>query len=150
MPIERRLGRVEERGPEAQGHRATHHCDVEVEHVADRGNGTADELARALHDLVGGLGGRAAGDRLDGSARCLGFETSARPARTSAPVGFDDDVADVSGVARGAVEQLAVQDDTTADSGGHHHRKEVRLALSRTEPTLGHRQRLRIEVAEHR
>ncbi len=149
VAVEHRLCRVEERGAEAQGDRTAHDDEIEVEQVAHRRHGAADQVAGALHDLVGRFGGRATGDRLDGPARRLGLEAPARPAPAPPTVGLDDHMADVPGVARGAVEQLAVQHDAATHPGRHHHRHEVRRALRGAEPALGQCQRLRVEVAEH-
>ena len=73
----------------------------------------------ALHDLVRRLGRRAPGDRLDRQARRLGLEAAAGAAAAAPAVGLDDDVADVAGVGRRPVEQLAVEHDAAADAGRH-------------------------------
>ena len=57
-----------------------------------------------------------------------------RAARAQAAVGLDDHVADVAGVAAGAVEQPAVEHDAAADAGGHDHGQEVATA-PRAAPT---------------
>ena len=50
-------------------------------------------------------------------------------------VGLDDDVADVAGVAGGAVEQAAVEHDPAADAGRHDHGDEVALAARPRPPS---------------
>ena len=72
------------------------------------------------------------------------------PHDATTAVGLDDDVADVAGVPGRPVEQLAVDDDPTADAGRHGERAERRQALGRAEPTLGQRQGLGVEIAVHR
>ena len=61
-------------------------------------------------------------------------------------VGLDDHVADVAGVAVGAVEQAAVEHDAAADAGGHDHGDEVALAHRRAPPPLAQGQRLGVVV----
>ena len=65
----------------------------------------------------------------------------ARPA-----VGLDDDVADVAGVAVGAVEQPAVEHDAAAHAGGHDHGDEVAHAPGRAAPALAEGERLGVVV----
>ena len=60
---------VEERRREAERHAAADDHQVEIEQVAQRRRRPADQPAGALHDLVGRLGRRATGDRLDRRAR---------------------------------------------------------------------------------
>ena len=57
--------------------------------------------------------------------RRLRLEAPVAPAGAAAAVGHDDDVADVAGVAAGAVEQAAVEHDAAADAGRHDHGEEV-------------------------
>ncbi len=147
---QRLLRRVEERRSEAERHGAADDHQIEVQQVAHGGHGDADELAGALHDLVRRLRGRAPGDRQDRRPRCLGLQATARTAGASPTVGLDDDVPDVAGVARSAVEQLAIEHDPPSDTCGHDHRQEVLLALCGAEPTLGEGQRLGVEVAVDR
>ena len=71
-------------------------------------------------------------------------------AAAAAPaVGLDDDVPDVAGVGRRAVEQLAVEHDAAADAGRHRQHAVVVVALGRALPALGEGQRLAVEVAVH-
>ena len=65
----------------------------------------------------GASAGGLPGDRRDGETRRLGLEAAAAPARARATFGLDDEVADVAGVAVGAVEQPAVEHDAAADAG---------------------------------
>ena len=58
------------------------------------------------------------------------------PQPHGAAVGLDDHVADVAGVAVGAVEQPAVEDDAAADAGRHDHREVVAHAGARRRSTL--------------
>ena len=83
-------------------------------------------------------------------ARRLGLEAAAAPARAQAAVGLDDHVADVAGVAVGAVEQPAVEHDAAADAGRHDHGEEVRHARGGAAPALAERQRLGVVVDVHR
>ena len=110
------LGGVEERRREPEGDAAADDDEVEVEQVAERRRRPADEATGALHDLVGRLRRRSTGDRLDRQARRLGVEAAAGTARAPSTVGVDDQVADVAGVGRRPVEQLAVEDDAAADA----------------------------------
>ena len=66
------------------------------------------------------------------------------------PVGLDDHVADVAGVAVGAVEQAAVEHDAAADAGRHDHPDVVARARRRADPTLAERERLGVVVDERR
>ena len=80
--------------------------------------------------------GGPAGGGADGGARRLGLEAArGAPQPHAAPVGLDDDVADVAGVAGGAVEQPAVEHDPAADPGRHHHGEEVRARRRRRRPS---------------
>ena len=56
-------------------------------------------------------------------------------------------MANVPSVAGGAVEQLTVEHDATPNPRGDHHRHEVLAAHGSTDPTLGQRKSLRIEIA---
>ena len=94
------LGGVEERRREPEGDAAADDDELEVEQVAQRCRAAPDDASGALHDLVGRLGRRAAGDRLDGQARRLGLEAAAGAAAAAPAVGLDDDVPDVAGVGR--------------------------------------------------
>ena len=143
------LGGVEERRGEAEGDPAADDDEVEVEQVAHRRRRPADEPSGALHDLVRRFGRRAPGDRLDRQPGRLGLEAAARAASAAPAVGVDDEVADVAGVGRRAVEQLAVEDDAAADAGRHAHHAVVVVALGGAHPALGEGQRLAVEVAVH-
>ena len=147
--VERLLRGVEERRAEAERDRTADDDEVEVEQVAHRRDGLADESPGALHDLVRRLGRRTPGDRLDRRTRRLGVEAATRPAQATATVRLDDRVADAAGVARRTVEQLTVQHDPALDRRADDHRQEVLPALRRAEPSFGEGQRLRIEVAVH-
>ena len=107
----------------------------------------ADEPPGALHDLVRRLGRRApviaSMARPDASAS----RQPAGAAAAAAAVGLDDDVADVAGVGRRAVEQLAVEHDAAADAGRDRQHAVVVVALGRALPALGQGQRLAVEVA---
>ena len=65
------------------------------------------------------------------------------------PVGLDDDVPDVAGVGRRAVEQLAVEDDAAADPRRHGQHAVVVVTLGRALPALGEGERLAVELAVH-
>ena len=143
------LGGVEERRREPEGDAAADDDEVEVEQVAQRRRRSPDEAPGALHDLVGRLGRRPTGDRLDRQARRLGLEAAAGAAAAPPAVGVDDDVADVAGVGRRAVEQLAVEHDAAADRRRHGDHAVVVVTLGRAHPALGQRQRLAVEVAVH-
>ncbi len=78
------LGGVEERRREPEGDAAADDDQLEVEQRAQRRHAAPDEPARALHDLVGRLGRRATGDRLDRQPRRLGLEAArGRRSRTA-------------------------------------------------------------------
>ena len=115
------LGGGEERRAEAEGHRSGHHRQPEVEQIGHRGHGPADECARPMDHLRGGLGRRPAGDGLDGPARRLALEAAPPAAEAGAAAGFDDDVADVAGIAVPPVEQPPVEHDPAADPGRDDH-----------------------------
>ncbi len=150
MFLERRLRGVEEGGREVPGDRAADHHEGEVERVAHRRRGTADEPSGALHDLVGRFGQWSTGDRLDRRARRLRVEAPLRPAHAAAAAGFDDDVPDLAGIPGRAVEQVAVEDQTARHRSRHRDRAEVLMALGGTEPSFGQREHLGVEVAVHR
>ena len=84
--------------------------------------------------------------RRDRAARRLCFEAAARAARALAPVGLDDDVADVAGVPLPAVEQAAVEHDAAADARRHDHADVVVLVARRARPALAERERLGVVV----
>src|SRR4051812_47375911 len=77
MLVECFLGRIEEGRAEAERNRSTDDGEIEIEQVADRRDGLADEPTGALHDLVSRLRVWAAGDGLDRRAGSLGLETTA-------------------------------------------------------------------------
>ena len=96
------------------------------------------------------LGGRPAGDARDRGARRFRLQAAAGTAAALVAVGFDDDVADVPGVAAGSVEQAAVGDDAAADAGRHDHPEVVAPARGRADPTLAERERLGVVVDRDR
>ena len=67
----------------------------------------------------------------------------ALPQAQSPAVRLDHEVADVTGVALGAVHQPAVAHEPVADAGGHHHRDEVALADRGADPALAEREGFR-------
>ncbi len=84
--------------------------------------------------------------RLDRRSGYLRFEAPATAACARPPVGFDDDVADVAGVAGRAVEQATVDDDPPADSRRHDHADVIGLPRRGPEPSLGDGKRLGVVV----
>ena len=70
---------------------------------------------RRMMSYVGSVGGRPV-IVLDRGARRLGLETAAGTARAAPSVGFDDDVADVAGVAGRPVDEVAVEDEPAVDA----------------------------------
>ena len=68
------------------------------------------------------------------------------PHAADGAVGLDDDVADVAGVAVGAVEQPTVEDDPAPDAGRHHHGQVVPMPSGRAEPALPEGQGLGVVV----
>ena len=111
----------EEAVAEAEGHRAGDHRQAQVEQVGHRRHRPADQRPGAARSSASasaaGRPVRAAMAVPDASAsRQPCGAAGARPA-----VGLDDHVADVAGVAVGAVEQPAVEHDPAADAGRHDH-----------------------------
>ena len=53
-----------------------------------------------------------------------------------------DDVSNMTGIARLAVEEVTIEDDSARDTSRHRDRAEVRLATCGTEPSFGERQRV--------
>ncbi len=131
---------------ETERHRPADHDELDVEKAGHRSHGPTHQTTRPRHHLRWCLGRRVARDRRDGGTRCFCFEASARPTRAEAAVGLDDHVSHVAGVPRRPLEQSAVDDDSPAHAGGHHHGQEVAPAARRPGPALGQRQRLGVVV----
>ena len=62
--------------------------------------------------------------------------------------GLHDDVADVTGVARVAIDEFSIDHDAAADTRRHGHRAEVADPDGSPEPPLSESERLRVEIAE--
>ena len=140
---------MEERRAEPEGDTATHHHERQIERVAHHGRRPPDDFAGSLHDLERRLGRRTSGDRVDRHARGLGIQAPLGTAMAPASARLDDDVADLAGLTRLAVEEVTVEYDGAGDAARHGDREEVRMALRCTEPPLGECQRLGVEVAVH-
>ena len=126
------LGGGEEVVAEAERDRAGDDREAQVEQGGDRRDRPADQPAGALAARRRapprpGAPVRAAMAVPDASAS---RQPRAPHAHTPA-VGLDDHVADVAGVAVGAVEQPAVEHDAAADAGRHDHGEEVAHARAR-------------------
>ena len=129
-----RLRGGEERVAVAEGDRPGHAGQREVEEVGDRRDRRPDEPPVRSTTC-----GAAAAGSPPVIARMAVPEASAsrqpRPAAGTEPaVRLDHEVADVTGVALGAVHQPAVAHEPAADAGGHHHRDEVALADRGADP----------------
>ena len=130
--VELGLRGVEEDVAVAEGDRAGDDREAQVEQVDDRRHGPADQPAGPLRAPPSGASAAGAPVRAAMAVPArLGLEAALRAAGARAPVGLDDDVADVAGVAVVAVEEPAVEDDAAADAGRHDHREVVALALAR-------------------
>src|SRR4051794_5473960 len=133
------LGGVEERRREAERHVTADDDEIEIEGGADRACRPTDEPAGVPHDVVGRLGQRPSCDRADRQTGGLRFETTPRTAGAATSARFDDDVADVPGVAGGAVHEIAVEHESAVDVRRYHDRAEALGTARSPQPTLGER-----------
>src|SRR5207248_6002898 len=117
-------------------------------------------LPRRIGDVQGG-GSYSEAGRLafrDGLIQATGqagarrdaLDTAVRSTATDWPVGPDDDVADVAGVACESVEQAPVEDDASAYAGGDDHAQHARGAVAGASPAFAERQSLGIVVDDAR
>ena len=131
---------AEERLAEPERDRTTDDRQLEVAQRADRCQRPADHHAGSFDDGGRGALRWPAGLGLDRLATAVGLEATLAPADAWPPVGLDDDVTDVAGVADPALQQVAATDDATADAGAHHDADEVADADRTAAPRLGERQ----------
>ena len=127
-----RLGGGEERRAVAEGDRAGHAGQPQVEQVGDRRHRPADQPAGPLDDLAA----PASAGSPPVSARMAVPDASASrqprpPHAHGRPSGSTMTWPMWPALPRGAVEQPAVEHDAAADAGRHDHRDEVALARPR-------------------
>ncbi len=144
------LGGGEERCAEAEGDRTAHDREAQVEQVRRRRDRAPDERARPSDQRRGRVPRVPPGDARDRRPRGLRLQTAAPAAHTPSPLGFDDDVTDVAGVAEGAVQETTAGHDAAAHSGRHDHADVVVDAPGRARPAFAERECLGVVVEEHR
>ena len=145
-PVHLDLCCVEERGPETQGNGTTNEATLEIEQIDDRADRSTNQAARPLDLGSVSLASVVPCSKCDPSAGSFTLEHPLHMPWERLPIGFDDDVADVTGISVGAGQQPAVHHDASPDAGRYDHCEVVRTANSGTHPALGQCQCLRVVV----
>lgn len=111
------LGRSEEILAIAQGHRTGDYCQLQIEQVGHRRNGSTDPDPDLTPHIEIGLGRRATSRTSDAGARCHTFEKAAHVVCIGMAARFHKHMANVACIALCSVEQSTVEDDATTNTG---------------------------------